>query len=176
MTLNLHNIGEHLSSYVRKLGPLWAWSCFPFEDMNGSLLKQVHGTGNVCLQILWTLQAQKRLAVDSEFISNLPMKSFVQKMIKVGRQVKVKKETRNCKIAGGMQIYNVDDVMKHKLKELLSVQELGTLFKVLRIIRNEQIYFSSQYTRMEKRISNIVSIHFHPARAGMKQDTHLWRI
>lgn len=43
------------------------------------------------LQILWTLQAQKRLAVDSEFISNLPMKSFVQKMIKVGRQVKVKK-------------------------------------------------------------------------------------
>lgn len=162
MTLNLHNIGEHLSSYVRKLGPLWAWSCFPFEDMNGSLLEQVHGTGNVCLQILWTLQAQKRLAVDSEFISNLPMKSFVQKMIKVGRQVKVKKETRNCKIAGGMQIYNVDDVMKHKLKELLSVQELGTLFKVLRIIRNEQIYFSSQYTRMEKRISNIVSIHSHP--------------
>lgn len=44
MTLNLHNIGEHLSSYVRKLGPLWAWSCFPFEDMNGSLLEQVHGS------------------------------------------------------------------------------------------------------------------------------------
>lgn len=61
-----------------------------------------------------------------------------------------------------MQIYNVDDVMKHKLKELLSVQELGTLFKVLRIIRNELIYFSSQYTRMEKRIPNIVSIHSHP--------------
>lgn len=61
-----------------------------------------------------------------------------------------------------MQIYNVDDVMKHKLKELLSVQELGTLFQVLRIIRNEQIYFSSQYTRMEKRIPNIVSIHSHP--------------
>ena len=162
MTLNLHNIGQHLTYYVRKLGPLWAWSCFPFEDMNGSLLEQVHGTGNVCLQILWTLQAQKQLAVDSQFISNPSMKLFVQKMIKVGRQVKIKKDTKDCKIAGGMEPYRVDDHMEQKMKELLSVQELGATFKVLRIIKNDQIFFSFQYTRMEKRISHIVAIHSHP--------------
>lgn len=29
-TLNLHNIGEHLLCYVRKLGSFWVWSCFSF--------------------------------------------------------------------------------------------------------------------------------------------------
>lgn len=29
--LNMHNIDSHLAYFVRKWGPLWAWSCFPFE-------------------------------------------------------------------------------------------------------------------------------------------------
>lgn len=49
-SLKLHNLG-HFIDYVKKLGPLWAWSCFPFEDFNGSLLEYAHGTGDVCLQI-----------------------------------------------------------------------------------------------------------------------------
>lgn len=64
-TLNLHNVGCHLTTYVRKFEPLWAWSCFQFEDMNGSILDSVHGTGDVCLQIMWMVQAQKRLSLDA---------------------------------------------------------------------------------------------------------------
>ncbi|PFX13893.1 hypothetical protein AWC38_SpisGene21989 [Stylophora pistillata] len=54
-SLNVHNIGAHLVTYVQAWGPLWAWSCFPFEDLNGALLESVHGTGNQCRQLIWMM-------------------------------------------------------------------------------------------------------------------------
>lgn len=44
--LNVHNVGVHLVTFVRKWGPVWgwSWSCFPSEDMNADILKTVHGT------------------------------------------------------------------------------------------------------------------------------------
>ena len=38
-SLNVHNVAAHLVTYVQSWGPLWAWSCFPFEDLNGALLE-----------------------------------------------------------------------------------------------------------------------------------------
>lgn len=50
--LNVHNTGAHLADYVEGWGPLWAWSTFGFEDMNGTIMDLTHGTGNVCRQVL----------------------------------------------------------------------------------------------------------------------------
>ena len=50
--LNMHNIGAHLTDCVQSFGPLWAWSCFGFEDSNSMILHAVHGTGNVAKQVL----------------------------------------------------------------------------------------------------------------------------
>lgn len=50
MTLNVHSL-LHLPEVVRDLGPLWAHSCFAFEDANGYLKKFFHGTQHVDLQI-----------------------------------------------------------------------------------------------------------------------------
>lgn len=36
---------------VENWGPLWAWSCFELEGMNGEMMKFVHGTKNICLQV-----------------------------------------------------------------------------------------------------------------------------
>ena len=63
MGLNFHNL-THLVSCVRQWGPLWAWSCFCFESFNGELKKSVHGTGNVCRQIFWAMQVQKKLETE----------------------------------------------------------------------------------------------------------------
>lgn len=59
-SLNVHNL-THLVHFVRQWGPLWAWSCFSFESFNDEIKKSVHETGNVCKQIFWALQAQKRV-------------------------------------------------------------------------------------------------------------------
>lgn len=85
-TLNLHNVGCHLTTNDRKFGPLWAWSCFQFEDINDSILDSVHGTGDVCLQIMWMVQAQKRLSLDATYISNPVFKTFVEEMTNTSRK------------------------------------------------------------------------------------------
>ena len=42
---NVHGL-IHLAAFVRRLGPLWAYSCFSFEHMNGYIKKQRHGFKN----------------------------------------------------------------------------------------------------------------------------------
>jgi len=59
--LNVHNIGRHLTEYVRKLGPLWSWNCFPFKDSNSMILKTVHETGNVKQQVMKIKEAEAHL-------------------------------------------------------------------------------------------------------------------
>ena len=36
---------------MENLGPLWAVSCFHFEDMNGCILKNIHGSVNIMSQV-----------------------------------------------------------------------------------------------------------------------------
>ena len=41
--------------YVEMHGPLWAWSCFPFEDMNGAHLMdyvEMHGRTKLVVILL----------------------------------------------------------------------------------------------------------------------------
>lgn len=49
MSANLHQL-LHLPEVVRDLGPLWVYSCFSFEDVNGQLVKLFHGTQHPQIQ------------------------------------------------------------------------------------------------------------------------------
>ena len=51
VTLNVHSL-ILLSQTVTDLGPLWAHSCFPYEDANGEPLKMFRGTQYVDIQII----------------------------------------------------------------------------------------------------------------------------
>lgn len=48
--MNMHSV-IHLFEMVKNLGPLWSYSCFGFESMNGHLKKHCHGTRNVLPQL-----------------------------------------------------------------------------------------------------------------------------
>lgn len=50
-TANMHSL-IHLSEMVVNWGPLWCYSCFGFESMNGHLRKNCHGTGYVLPQLI----------------------------------------------------------------------------------------------------------------------------
>lgn len=49
-TMNVHSL-IHLAQTVENFGPLWSYSCFGFENMNGHLKKHTHGTRNVLPQL-----------------------------------------------------------------------------------------------------------------------------
>ena len=51
MTINVHSL-NHLPQTVQDLGPLWVFSCFFLESLNGILLQQVHGTQGLGLQLI----------------------------------------------------------------------------------------------------------------------------
>lgn len=167
-TLNLHNVGCHLTTYVRKFGPLWAWSCFQFEDLNGSILDSVHGTGDVCLQIMWMVQAQKRLSLDASHISNPIFKTFVEEMTHSNRRtVTIKQRAENCQIAGGITGISTENLpFENDIRALLDIEhDLGRLSKALRIVRGDVVFYSEHYSRMKKRIAYVVTT--DPAASGI---------
>ncbi|XP_026475923.1 uncharacterized protein LOC113381164, partial [Ctenocephalides felis] len=45
-SINVHQL-LHLPDCVQNLGPLWVYSCFEYEDINGQLLKLIHGTRHI---------------------------------------------------------------------------------------------------------------------------------
>ena len=49
-TMNIHLL-IHLTKCVENWGPLWAYSCFPFESMNYQLKKLFHGSQNMTKQV-----------------------------------------------------------------------------------------------------------------------------
>ena len=53
-TLNAHLL-THLTSYVRRWGPLWTHSLFGFESMNGHLTSMIHSTRKVGEQLSFSI-------------------------------------------------------------------------------------------------------------------------
>ena len=59
-TANMHSL-LHLSKFVSAWGPLWCYSCFGFESMNGHLRKHIHGTRNVLPQLIHIFRMRQML-------------------------------------------------------------------------------------------------------------------
>lgn len=59
-TANMHTL-IHLSQFVLDWGPLWGFSCFGFESMNGHLRTSCHGTGYVLPQLVHTVRMRQML-------------------------------------------------------------------------------------------------------------------
>ncbi|CAD6238180.1 GSCOCG00012514001-RA-CDS, partial [Cotesia congregata] len=49
-SINIHLL-IHLPDSVKNLGPLWAHTCYESEDLNGQLLKLLHGTWHIDSQL-----------------------------------------------------------------------------------------------------------------------------
>ena len=48
--MNVHML-RHLTFHVLNWGPLWVYSCFSFESLNGEVKKYFHGTRNMSDQV-----------------------------------------------------------------------------------------------------------------------------
>ena len=50
--MNAHRL-RHYVYFVRRFGPLWVYSCFGFETMNGCLTNMIHGTKHIAEQVYY---------------------------------------------------------------------------------------------------------------------------
>ena len=153
--LNVHNLGCHLVEFVRKWGPLWAWSCFGFEDANAAILQSVHETGNITKQYIHFKNLQCRLnSTDTSSIEYLQGRHFIEKMKQHRRQWKGTKKMKNCCVAGQplrLSVKELDDI-----RELNFAEINNQCRKVLRVDVNGQRFYAEQYRRMIKRVCYIV--------------------
>jgi hypothetical protein len=140
--LNVHNAAYHLPEYVKLWGPVWCWSCFPFEDANAMLLQAVHGTGSVLKQVMKYRQAN--LHIRKNGLS-----------LKKAATWKISTEARNCDVAGASK--KLEDSEKWGKEQLsLLYPDVTNAKKVDRIIVNEKKFFSAAYSRMQRRVCNVV--------------------
>ncbi|XP_035678818.1 uncharacterized protein LOC118417371 [Branchiostoma floridae] len=81
LVCNVHSL-LHYADNVRDLGPLWANSCFYFEDLNGQIIKMVHGTNGIVEQIMRAVSIMQKFPEVTRdcFKPDSPAHAFLQKI------------------------------------------------------------------------------------------------
>ena len=138
-TLNMHNL-IHLVPLVKQWGPLWVYSCFGFESMNGHLKKMFHGTRQILGQLVFSIKAQQSLSFKSKFLEdeNVATKTFVHQyatqhtntysnLVFLGRQ---KREPLSCS--------------QHQLLIGYLGHHTANVFKTSEQIRKHGIFFRTE--------------------------------
>lgn len=155
MGLNVHNL-VHLVAMVKMWGPLWAWSCFPFESFNGELKKTIHGTGNVCRQIFWSFQAEKRILFQS---SKINRESGTRKYID---QLFDSQDGSSCTEAYMCQIFQpkcrilqaLSAEEKRQLKTILPTSKAEDNFvRLFKVMRNGFVFSAKKNLKVSKQNS-----------------------
>lgn len=157
--LNVHNL-RHYTSCVKMWGPLWAYSCFGYESLNGDILKSVHGKGNVCAQIFWAMQSQKMLEKQANILPKGELRAFLHKVTAGG--AKRMPETIHgymCDLVPPVQdLDNIENCILQQLNALDQTVNVKNLGKVKKIVRSDRIFYCQQTSRVKKRNSFMVRL------------------
>lgn len=156
LSLNVHQL-IHFHECVEDLGPLWVFSCFIWEDLNGKLVKLVHGTRYAGLQIAKAASCVMNLPI---YVNNLPdgaVKSYCENLLYSKRKVKVAEIISEIDRAVGT--YKHSQIVPLQLRILLQtslglVQGRVSLF--YRLKRKGVLYYSLSYERTTKKNSSFL--------------------
>ena len=156
--LNVHNAGVHLVKYVKLWGPLLAWSCFPFEDLNCKMLETISGTGDMTKQLIRLHISNKRLKYVVYHLPDGRIKSYLTLLNIPSHSWSKLKDANSCSLAGALKSTS-SFVPQEKIPWLLQRVEATKLddTKVaLKFYINGTKIYSEKYTRMKKSISYVV--------------------
>ena len=153
---NVHQL-LHLVDCVRELGPLWATSCFPFEDKNRFVLGMIHGTQKVEMQITAAINMVQKIPelVMKIFPSSVEAKVLLDSLMNA-REIKIREQLLEDVYVLGKTSYDtiMDLEMKSALASYLGYMPTSYHVQVYkRLMTNSQIYHSLLYTRVTKRNS-----------------------
>jgi len=159
MSLNVHNL-THLVHFVKQWGPLWAWSCFSFESFNGEIKRSVHGTGNVCRQIFWALQAQKRVESRSSLAKSSRVKTFLHGLQDSHSETFGKDaEAFQCSVVKSSTAKVIfSQEVKNTLKSIMHTDRECDYLSISKIARNGFQMYCKGCTRVKKQNSYTIKL------------------
>ncbi|KAK3920619.1 Dynein heavy chain 10, axonemal [Frankliniella fusca] len=154
MGINVHQL-THLAQCVEDLGPLWVYSCYFMEDLNGKICKFIHGTSHVGVQIASaTTKVQQLECLISSLNHVSPAHSFCNRVHKLGQNFKVAEV-----ISPGIHVVGKFSHLlvppRQLLLDCLNIQG-GHCQLFSRLWLKGTLYVSESYTRAEKRQSSHV--------------------
>lgn len=141
----------HAAECVRNLGPLWTSSCFPFENLNGLILKLVHGTQYAQLQITNTasliLNVPKLLY---KLRDETDVSRFCHKMLHFGKRYNITEKIADVFVVGkikSMEFIPLRVRVALTTLHLIVGKDVGTFD---RLKKNGTLYTSKSYPRQNK--------------------------
>lgn len=153
-TFNLHQL-LHLPMSVQNNGPLWAFSCFFYEDLNGDLRGLFHGTQHVESQIIKAVSLMQHLPELQESLPNSPIKTFCHALIsrkEIGHSTEVINEEKRLSVVGSVQMGLPNCHEERQNIEIINGRELEeeTTGKFLRLKKGKDVVHSEEYTRVTR--------------------------
>lgn len=115
-TANVHLL-VHLADSVKALGPLWTHSCFHFEDKNGYLLRLIHGTQNIPMQMVHAVKLVQSIPVISQTIKpGNAIAEFYTRMTKDDSLCQENNDLSRTKLYGASSELQLDTVQLSTLE------------------------------------------------------------
>ncbi|VDI58923.1 Hypothetical predicted protein [Mytilus galloprovincialis] len=174
MTLNMHSL-LHLPECVEDLGPMWVYSCFPYENANGLLTKLFHGTQNIELQIISSLSIVQNMPSLLCNIEDPVHKAFAEKMQNVSENSKKYTGTLTGSVPVGckMKMHLSDEVYSKLITTVKFKPSKCLCFR--RISLRGFTIHSLEYSRVSVRNTYTVK-YFEPERKSLCYGSILYYI
>lgn len=155
MRLSMFTVCFILFLVMKNLGPLWASSCFCYEDYNGDLRKLFHGTQNVEFQSSFSICFQQKII---ELIPLLEFRSsqhdFYNHLVNARPQLSDNRREiifPQSYAVGKQTLTTVDGDKRRAL--LTAVGEVERVFVLKRLVHRRTIIHSQDYKVVTRRNS-----------------------
>ncbi|XP_043472593.1 uncharacterized protein LOC122505177 [Leptopilina heterotoma] len=157
MSCNVHLL-LHLPEVVEKLGPLWQYSCFTFEDINGKLKKLVHSSKNAELQIYNGFSLYlNTFTLNKDFLNEgTKVYEFCKKQLSPTKQMKLCDIGNGYFIVGGLSKLQVPNNIMHGFENDRIVGRRFFVFQ--KLLHNNFVYRSEIYRRAK--VTNSTCVKF----------------
>lgn len=154
---NFHQL-LHLPFCVENLGPLWASSCFFYEDLNGDMRSLFHGTQSIEKQILQAVSVMQNLpSFEKAIFHNGPAYNLFCRMMHPRRidLAKCIPIELNLFAMGKPHVTNSESLLCHEHRAMVEHSSgeicLNTIEKLHRVVMKTKIFYSAEYRQMKRR-------------------------
>lgn len=161
LSYNIHLL-IHLPQAVRYWGPLWAHSCFLYEDSIGRLKRFHHGTRGEANQILtsYAMQSVLKLLVLQENVKNTRVKFYIQTRQQKLQCTEKNPKMDNCILLGLSKSVKLPRVHEIELLKLLTMNNKKSVPSVEsydRMLHCSKLYSTKHYGQKFLRANYVIS-------------------
>lgn len=153
-SITIHSL-LHLADCVRRLGPLWVYICYEYEDINGQLLKTIHGTGHIDTQVA---NSHYRFINMIQLLEQVPEGDIRTFCLTTKKQVKIIEEIFcHCYSVGTYKtLHLIPEVILTGLGNIGMIANNYQILQYFRLLKDKKLYVSDMYRRQLQTQSSVV--------------------